>query len=162
MVAAPLVQISLMIGALSGLLISRYLFKNIVLSQIVNYSWFNQNFEVINELVEEQGVFIVALLRLSFTPFSFASYLMGVTRIKPMDFFVGNLSYFIYVSLQVFIGCSFYNINSEHASLEEAKKSSDSTFEEVVFVVEMVLCITLSTVVGLFSKKYISKKIKEH
>ena len=56
----------------------------------------------------------MALLRLSFTPFSFCSYLMGVTSIKPKDFFIGNLSYFVYVSLHVFIGCSFYNIKSAH------------------------------------------------
>ena len=73
----------------------------------------NKNFSVINELLREQGLVIVALTRLTFAPFGILSHVMGVTTISKWDYFLGNCSYVVNAMMQVFIGCSLYALNAE-------------------------------------------------
>tara|TARA_B110001450_G_C17343116_1_gene368343 strand:+ start:151 stop:426 length:276 start_codon:yes stop_codon:yes gene_type:complete len=82
-------------GAFMSLMLSRYLFRDIVVSKINKNEWFKKNFEAINEILKEKGTTSVGLLRLTFFPFGLASYVLGVTEIKPLSFMIGTCTYLI-------------------------------------------------------------------
>ena len=70
----------------------------------------SRNFRAIDELLLVQGKTIVALLRLTFFPFGILSYVLGVTSISFFDFIVGTIPYVFNASMQIFIGCSLYQM----------------------------------------------------
>lgn len=53
------------------------------------------NFRMMNEIINTEGIKIVALLRLTFAPFGVTSYVFGVSDITFGDYMLGNLSYII-------------------------------------------------------------------
>ena len=59
---------------------------------------------------------MVALLRLTFAPFSASCYILGVTSIGLFDYLIGTLSYGLNEAMQVFIGCSLYTMQKSGAS----------------------------------------------
>ena len=66
------------------------------------------NFNIIDEIISEEGKMIVGLIRLTFAPFGITSYILGVSGIKFSDFLIGNLSYIFMSTSLCFIGCSLY------------------------------------------------------
>jgi uncharacterized membrane protein YdjX (TVP38/TMEM64 family) len=103
-----------MSGILSGSLISftlsRYLFKDSVRNQINSVTWMAQNFNAIDELLINQGITIVSLIRLTFAPFGVVNYVLGCTSISLFSFMGGTCMYTFNCGMQIFIGCSFYSI----------------------------------------------------
>jgi uncharacterized membrane protein YdjX (TVP38/TMEM64 family) len=69
------------------------------------------------------GITMVALLRLTFAPFSVCCYVLGVTSIGLIDFLIGTLSYGLNEAMQVFIGCSLYTMQKD----EGAKDGNNQT-----------------------------------
>ena len=93
-------------------MLSRYLFRSFIHQQINSQGeWLTNNFNVINDLLVNQGIKIVALLRLTFAPYGISSYILGVTQISLIDFVIGTLAYTFNCSMQIFIGCSLYSMN---------------------------------------------------
>jgi len=105
----PIVYVGCMTGALLAFLISRYMFQDFIKYQISSNAWLNNNFRMINEILADEGIKIVGLIRLTFAPFGITSYVMGVSSISFGDYMLGNASYIINCCSQCFIGCSLYN-----------------------------------------------------
>ena len=89
----PVVMSAVMFGSVISFLLSRYLFQNIVRRQIQNSPLVKRNFLIIDQLLIQEGVTLVALLRLTFAPFGITNYVLGVTSISSCSFFLGTLSY---------------------------------------------------------------------
>ena len=106
--AVPIVFTGTVLGGLGAFMLSRYLFKDFIKDQISHSTWLSHNFNIIDEIITEEGKLIVALIRLTFAPFGITSYIMGVSSIKFWDFAIGHLSYIFMSSSLCFIGCSLY------------------------------------------------------
>jgi uncharacterized membrane protein YdjX (TVP38/TMEM64 family) len=91
----PVVYIGCLSGAFSAMMLSRYLFRDLVVGKIKKQPWLKANFEAINEILKEKGALSVCLLRLTFFPYGLCSYVLGVTDIAVMDFMLGTASYLI-------------------------------------------------------------------
>jgi uncharacterized membrane protein YdjX (TVP38/TMEM64 family) len=61
-----------------------------------------------DDVLTDEGIKVVGLIRLTFVPFGITSYVLGVSNISMMDYFIGNLSYIVNSCTQSFIGCSLY------------------------------------------------------
>ena len=100
---------------------------------------------------------LTALLRLAFVPFAGSSYIMGVTSIKTRDYVIGGCSYILNVVMQVFIGSSLYNVSSDKPDHEEKHQT-----QKVMFIVELVITIIVSIIMGLYAKRIARKKLEEY
>lgn len=147
------------LGALCGFLISRYLFMQTITSIIKKNKWLNKNFRAINGLLEENGVLVISLLRVMFTPFSLLSHVFGVTSISVYQFCLGNLSYSIICLAQVFIGASFYKLSTNDFGLAMKKESK---FKKIMFVIELILTLVITLGMSWKAKTLIQKKLDEY
>ena len=108
--ALPVIMSGVLSGSFISFMLSRYLFKDSVRNQISQISWMAQNFNAIDELLINQGVTIVSLLRLTFAPFGVVNYVLGCTSISLFSFMTGTCIYSFNCSMQIFIGCSFFSV----------------------------------------------------
>lgn len=146
-------MIGILSGALSGFLISRYLFRSSIYSFIEKNKWLNKNFKAINMLLEDNGVLIISLLRMMFTPFSILSHVLGVTNLTVTQFCLGNLAYSLILAGQIFIGASFQSMSVKDFSLSSL--NSDSKAKSTIFLVEFILTIVITLGMSYYAKKLI-------
>jgi uncharacterized membrane protein YdjX (TVP38/TMEM64 family) len=106
----PVVFVGCMLGSLAAMLLSRYLFRDMVKEKIKQNKWLSKNFEAIDSILIEKGAQSVALLRLTFFPFGLCSYILGVTSISPLKYMIGTSTYAVNAVMQVFIGSQLYHI----------------------------------------------------
>lgn len=159
--ATAVVQVSCMIAAFTAFLLSRYLFRDFILQQIKQYPWLDKNFAIINDLLREQGLVIVALTRLTFVPFGILSHVMGVTDISKWDYFLGNLSYLVNAMMQVFIGCSLYALNSGNlTNLSDLHNTESSHLQQSVFLFEIGVSVVITMTMAYFAKKIVSERLQ--
>lgn len=104
--AVPIIFTGAIIGEYMAFTMSRYLFKDFVKEQINNSEWLSHKFNVVDEIIKEEGRLFVFLIKLAFTPVGLFSYVMGVSSISFPDFALGHISYLFWSSSLCFIGCS--------------------------------------------------------
>lgn len=130
-----------------------------------------KNFRAIDELLKEEGIVVVALCRLTFLPFGLFNYVMGVTSIEVWDFVLGTLCYGFNFSMQVFIGCSFYSIqqtthmvggsvDDAMSGLSQSEKDASQRTQNIVLIVEIVLSIIITIVMGTHAKNMVQAKLE--
>ena len=105
-----MVYVGCLLGAFAAMMLSRYLFREMVVAKVKKSKWLSDNFEAINEILKERGATSVFMLRLTFFPFGTASTVLGVTEISSSNFMIGTTSYLINCLMQVFIGSQLYHI----------------------------------------------------
>ena len=152
--------IGCMTGALCAFLLSRYLFKDYVKAKITKHKWLNPRFKIIDELLMEQGMVFMALVRLTFSPYGITSHVLGVTSIHPVHYILGCSTYIVNAVLQTFIGCSLYNVSKQSdSSSTNMDGDEDSSLETTVFLIELVLTCIITFFVGMYAKKVIQGKL---
>ena len=108
-VATPIIYVGVMFGALAAFLLSQYLFKNYIKKKLKrSKSEFCTKFRVIDKMFETDGIFFVALIRLTIVPFGIACYFLGVTQVSLVDYLLGTSAYIVYIVINVLLGCSLY------------------------------------------------------
>lgn len=157
--SVPIVFVGSYLGALIAFVLSRYLFKDFIKDQIRNSTWLFGNFNLINEILKDEGLRIVGLIRLTFAPFGITSYIMGVTGISFWDYAIGNLSYMFMTCSMCFIGCSLFNGVDNLNKVQDSKHSERLT--RITFIIEIVMTIFVMMVGGYISKGILEKKLKE-
>ena len=86
--ASLFVMTGSLVGAFFAFLISRYLIRDIVARRIAT----NPKLAAIDRAVGEEGRRLVFFLRLSpVVPFVLSNYVLGVTRVRLVDFLIGTL-----------------------------------------------------------------------
>ena len=99
-----------MLGGFVALMLSRYLFRDLVISQIKRSPWLSKHFEAMNEILVEKGILSVGLLRITFFHFGICSYVLGVTKISAMDFMIGTTTYLVNILMDTFVGAQLYHM----------------------------------------------------
>ena len=119
----PIIFFGAVSGEMLAFLVSRFLFKDIVISQIKHSEWMNKKFIIADDIIKDEGKLFVFLIKLACTPAGLFSYVMGVSCISFFDFAVGNLSYIFWASSLSFMGCTMFSItNSTSGDQEEKNK----------------------------------------
>ena len=152
--SVPIVYVGSELGALSAFLVSRYMFKDFIKDQIRSHSWLNNNFNMIDAILETEGVKVIALLRLTFAPFGVTSYILGVSSISVKSYMMGNSSYIINCCSQCFIGCSLFT-----ATTNVDVKANDYT--HLTFIVEILLTVIITIFIGYIAKNILENKLRE-
>ena len=145
----PIVFFACFTGAIIAFLLSRYLFKDFVKKQINNSEWLRDNFQIFDEVLRDDGIKIVALMRLSFLPLGISSYILGVSSIRFRDYAIGNLSYIIMVCNPCFIGCFLSNHTTNNAT-------------KLTFLVQIFISILVTAMGGKAAKSILSTKMEEN
>lgn len=146
----PIIETGIMCGACTAFLMSRYLFKDIIKKRISEHRWFSRNFNTLNDILNTEGAKMVALMRLTFTPFGMTSYALGVTSIPLSDFMLGTSAYFFNFPMQVFIGCRLQGFTSGDQSLENS-----------VLLIEILITVIVSVILGYYAKHVVEAKISK-
>lgn len=106
----PIIFVGCMGGSFAALMLSRYLFRDMVISQIKRSPWLSKNFEAINEILKEKGALSVGLLRLTFFHFGICSYVLGVTEISAVNFMLGTTTYVVNIMMDTFVGAQLFHM----------------------------------------------------
>ena len=118
--SVPIVFTGTVIGGLVAFMLSRFLFKDFIKDQIANSQWASHKFNLINEILETEGMLFVALVRLTAAPFGVMSYIFGVSSISFTDYALGHITYIVESSLLCFIGCSMFSAVQTETQGDEA------------------------------------------
>ena len=101
-------SIASMLGAAAAFLIGRFLLRDWIQKKVAR----RETFRALNDAVEEQGLKVVLLTRLSPAfPFNFLNYALSVTRVSFRDYLLGSwLGMLPGTALFVYIGSSLKSL----------------------------------------------------
>ena len=117
--------------------------------------------------MDENGIQIVALIRLAPLPFATITYVLGVTRVKTKDFFIGSLSYVIRSTPRIYLGCLMYEVSMgsesqpSDQSFSEAQSDPNQphlwniTVEDFITILNVIFSILAGGTIGYLAKKKI-------
>ena len=141
-ISLPIAFIGCLIGSIINLFISRYLLKDCILSWANKKPWFKKHFAAMDEILKENGIKSMALIRLSVFPFSTSSYFYGITSINPMHYIIGSCTFSIRLALSIYLGCRLYVMG----------KKESTTAERIVFAIEILFNVGFSIALGICVK----------
>ena len=115
LVSVSIIFTGVMIGALCAILLSRYILATFIRRRIdKSNSKFAKNFKIIDKMFIENGIFLVAMLRLMIiAPFGLTSYLLGITSISIIDYMIGTTSSIVDIMLAAIIGCGIWQATED-------------------------------------------------
>lgn len=145
-------SISTFLGAVAGSLVSfllgRYLLKNWVSRMSAKY----ETFEALTAAMEEKGLRIMVLLRLSpALPYNILNYLSAVTGISILEYTVSLLALLPGTVLYVFLGASAGSLASTNES------GNGSTTTTIVIVTSVVFGIAAIGLTSYYAKRELNK-----
>ena len=161
MFSVPIVFSGTVIGGLVAFMLSRFLFKDFIKDQITNSQWASHKFNLINEILETEGMLFVALVRLTAAPFGVMSYIFGVSSISFSDYALGHITYIVESSLLCFIGCSMFSAVQTETQKDEASQESGKNAQRLTYMIEVAFTIVVTFVIGYVSKNIVEKKLQE-
>ena len=104
----PIIYSASILGGFVSFLISRYVFRDFIKEMIEGNEWLNDNFELLDDILTQDGMKVTSLIRLTSVPYGIVSYIIGVSNIPFRDYMIGNLPYILTCSTHTFLGCSLY------------------------------------------------------
>lgn len=108
-VALALSVICTVLGCTLAFLLSRYLLKQAILSQI-KPNWYRTR--AILSALEHNGVKLVILFRLApIFPFSLLNYALGASSVRLLDYIIGSIGLIPKLALYIYISVSISSIN---------------------------------------------------
>ncbi len=137
------------LGASGAFLIARYLARDTIERRFSDHA----RFEAVDRAIGREGRKIVFLLRLSpVFPFTFLNYLLGLTKVRFVDYMIGHLGMLPGTLLYVYIG----KVAAELANLgvEDAGRSP----AEIAF---LVFGLVVTLVVTLFITRVAKRALQE-
>merc|ERR1712038_548869 len=137
-------------GATIAFLFGRYLFRDSVQGLTKKYAIF----EALDAALEEKGLRIMTLLRLSpIIPFNAINYIAGVTAISLRDYVLAMFAILPGSILYVFLGASA-------GSLAESASSGDNvTITIIVVVIGVVFGVAAIVATSYYAKKELNRVI---
>merc|ERR1711976_600862 len=121
-------------GAIAAFILGRYLFRDCIQSLSKRY----QVFEAVDAALENQGLKILVLLRLSpIIPFNAINYILGVTTVSLRDYSLACFAMLPGTILYCLLGSSAGSI------VDSATSGSDNTTLKIVVIVIGVVFVSL-------------------
>jgi len=142
-------------GAIAAFLLSRYLFREGIVSK-----WTKKYpvFKAIDNALEDKGFRIMFLLRLSpIIPFTFSNYVYGITAVKLIHYCIACFGMIPGTVLYVFLGASAGSLSEINGDEEEEE---NKTLTIVVIIVGVVFGILGVAVTSYYAKKELNKVIE--
>jgi uncharacterized membrane protein YdjX (TVP38/TMEM64 family) len=138
-------------GAIAAFLLGRYLLQD----QVTVLSQKYAIFQALNAALEENGLYIFILLRLSpIVPFTATNYLGGISAVKFSSFVLALFAMLPGSVLYIFLGASA-------GSLAESATTENQTVTIVVIVVGIVFGVLAIWVTTQYAKKELARIVKE-
>lgn len=145
-------SISTFVGAVLGSLASFLLGRYLLHDWVSRLSSKCEKFEALNAALNEKGIRIMVLLRLSpAIPYNIVNYLCGLTRITVLEYTVSLLALLPGTVLYVFLGASAGSLASSH----ETGGSDTTTI--VVIVTSVVFGIAAIGLTSYYAKRELDK-----
>jgi len=142
--ALPVAFIGIQIGSSLAFLLSRYLFRQCVLSYVEKH----KIVRAIDRMMSKKGIKISILIRLApIFPYNISNYVVGVTSLKLLDFFIGNVGIIPEVCFGLYIGSSLSN--------------SNSLFSSLFTIIGIIIGIIFLIYMGMMAKKEMDKELKD-
>lgn len=140
-------------GSIAAFLFGRYLFRN----WVENISKRYQVFEAVDSALQNEGLKIMILLRLSpLIPFNVINYILGVTSVSLRDYSLACFAMLPGTILYTFLGSSAGSI------VESASSGDDNTTLTIIVVVVGVVFGVLSiAATTYYAKKELNKIIAQ-
>jgi uncharacterized membrane protein YdjX (TVP38/TMEM64 family) len=134
------------IGAIASFLLGRYLLRDFVQSLVKKYTLF----EALDSALEQNGLKIFLLLRLSpIVPFNVTNYVGGVSAVSFRDFVIALFGVLPGTTLYVFLGASA-------GSLMDSASSGDNM---TVLIIVVVLGAVFGIITIWFTTRYAKKEL---
>ena len=115
-VSTAVISVAVLVGALAAILLSRYLFANLLKRKIAkSKNKYARSFQAIDEEFITNGVCFVSLIRLLCLNFGVVSYVLGVTSVSLCGYLLGTISSIVYIVLFALIGCSIWEATDDTA-----------------------------------------------
>lgn len=140
--ALVIVNIGLTIAAVITFLLSRFLFRELVVSRSGLY------LRRIERALQREGVYVVLVLRLMHAPFSFTNYLLGATGMRTFGFWWST-------QLGMLPGNAvFVYAGSQLPSLEVALRQGPSSVWSTELIAAFAIIATFPLLVRVLIKRY--------
>ncbi|KAL3937442.1 MAG: hypothetical protein SGBAC_007453 [Bacillariaceae sp.] len=145
-------SISTFLGAVAGSLVSFLLGRHLLKSWVSRMSAKYETFEALTAAMEEKGLRIMVLLRLSpALPYNILNYLSAVTGISILEYTVSLLALLPGTVLYVFLGASAGSLASTNES------GNGSTTTTIVIVTSVVFGIAAIGLTSYYAKRELNK-----
>ena len=76
--------------------------------------------------------------------------MLGVTSISLHDFILGSCSYLFNLSMQVFIGCGLFSMQSQGGG---ESLSAHSSMHNTVLIIEISVSVVVTVIMGYYATK---------
>jgi uncharacterized membrane protein YdjX (TVP38/TMEM64 family) len=169
LLASVAVFVGASLGAIASFLLGRYLFRDGFVARLTKkYSVF----EAIDKALEDKGLRIMVLLRLSpIIPFNVLNYVSGVTAIKLWHYVIACLGMIPGTVLYVFLGASAGSLSEigseDDTEMNEAGEETPSsgnnnkTVTIVTIVVGVIFGVAAVAITSYYAKKELNKVLEE-
>lgn len=146
LIGTAVVFIGASLGSIAAFFLGRYLFRDNVESLSRKYRVFN----AIDTALEQNGLKILFLLRLSpIIPFNAINYILGLTSVTSFQYIVSLIGILPGSAVYVFVG-------SSASTIAESANSGDN---KVLSIVSIVVGVVLSIVVISITSYYVKKEL---
>ncbi|VEU43568.1 unnamed protein product [Pseudo-nitzschia multistriata] len=148
------------LGAIVAFLLGRYLFREAVAVKLTQKY---KIFEAIDRALEQNGLKIMVLLRLSpIFPFNALNYSMGITAIRFWDYVLACLGMLPGTIVYVFLGASAGSLAELGGDEDETEEDDDNkTVTIVVIVVGVVFGFLAVGLTSYYAKQELNKVLEE-
>jgi len=138
-------------GGIMAFILGRYLFRDWVKGLTLKYAIF----EALDSALEEKGLRIMVLLRLSpIIPFNAINYIAGVTAISLRSYVLAMIAISPGTVLYVFLGASAGSLT------DSASSGENSTVTIIVIVVGVIFGIAAIGVTSYYAKKELNRVVE--
>jgi uncharacterized membrane protein YdjX (TVP38/TMEM64 family) len=140
------------LGATAAFLIGRYLVRGWVTKRLAG----NEKFQAIDEAVEESGLQIVLLTRLSpVFPFTLLNYAYGVTSVSLRDYLWGCIGMLPGTVMYVYLGSLAGNL----AAIGAAKSTANNQVEWAFRLLGFAATVAVSLYVASIARRALAKTV---
>ncbi len=134
------------LGAIAAFLVGRYLAKGWVKEKVYSY----KKFAAIDQAVSKEGLKIVLLTRLSpLVPFNLLNYVLGITSVSFLDYFVGSVGMIPGTIMYVYFGSLLGDI----ASIGSKNPPSNTILHWVIQIIGFTATIVVTVYVTKIAKE---------
>jgi uncharacterized membrane protein YdjX (TVP38/TMEM64 family) len=157
LLASVAVFVGASLGAIASFLLSRYLFRDGFVTRLTQQY---PIFEAIDLALEDKGLRIMVLLRLSpIIPFNVLNYVSGITGIQFHHYCIALLGMIPGTVLYVFLGASAGSLSEIGDDNDGNEEEESKTITIVVIVVGVIFGILAVGVTSYYAKQELNKVI---
>mmetsp|Transcript_47510 Transcript_47510/g.34785 ORF Transcript_47510/g.34785 Transcript_47510/m.34785 type:complete len:247 (-) Transcript_47510:33-773(-) len=150
------ITFGLLSGSSIAFTLSRHFFHDLIKRRLLRR---NKGFFLVDKLISNEGWKLIFLIRVTPLPFSFLSYLLGVTKATFQDFLIGTCSVAFHVVVWLYVGQSIQNFEELQA---QGAKKKDVDNEYIFLTMEILVVFLVAFLISYKAKLVLDREMANY